>query len=70
MSWFLYLTLNSFYVTPMYVSGLFLSFRVTEASYVVEIISLNRLTDSTEINEHRSIREKRQPSFTYISIPV
>ena len=27
----------------------------------VEIISLNHLTDSTDINEHRSIREKRQP---------
>ena len=40
------------------------------SSLSVEIISLNRLTDSTEINEHRSIREKRQPSFTYISIPV
>ena len=36
----------------------------------VEIISLNRLTDSTEINEHRSIREKRQPTFSHISIPV
>ena len=35
--WFLYLTLNSFSVSPMYVSVLLLSFRVTEAWYITEV---------------------------------
>ena len=35
--WFLYLTLNSFSVSPMYVSVLLLSFHVTEAWYITEV---------------------------------
>ena len=35
--WFLYLTLNSFSVSPMYVSVLLLSCRVTEAWYIAEV---------------------------------